>query len=171
MGVLILVVLLCVICAVCDKIRKQFQKRTLYQEAQRLATELKLPLVVVGSPSTGSVFTRINSRIFNVNYGCGDVCVDVLGCSPCAQSVEDDLLSYLLKLRDNSCVLFISVVLEYVDLDAVKGQILRVAGKHYCCVTQSKMFPPMYLEENGWLFNKNIVFQTKPVFIYAKLRK
>ena len=95
MGVLILVVLLCVICAVCDKIRKQFQKRTLYQEAQRLATELKLPLVVVGSPSTGSVFTRINSRIFNVNYGCGDVCVDVLGCSPCAQGVEDDLVSYL----------------------------------------------------------------------------
>lgn len=59
MRVLILVVVLYAACAICDKIRKQSKKHSLYRKAYNRATELKLPLVVVGSPSTGSVFTRI----------------------------------------------------------------------------------------------------------------
>lgn len=95
-----------------------------YQLAQARALAAGRPLVVVGDPDAG-LHTR-----FARAYGCGDVCIDLLGCPACPNSVTVDLAKGS-GLADNSAVVFVSCVLEYVDdFAGVAKELLRVAGGH-----------------------------------------
>lgn len=153
------------------KLSQHETKKKLYLLAEQRAASLAKPLVVIGSPSTGSLLSRASAKFMGGNYGCGDVCVDILGCDTCPSSVSADALAFLALQGDNSCVIFISSVLEYVhDLPSVLKEVRRVCGTDYFCVTVSKLLPPFYVEKNGILVNSNVIISTKPRFVFLNLR-
>ena len=88
-----------------------------YQAAQQQAALSGLPLVVVGAPDGG----------FTQGPGCGDVCIDIEGCA-CPMQIKADITKPL-PFDDDSCVVFVSCVLEYVDdLDAAMLELVRISG-------------------------------------------
>lgn len=101
--------------------------RTVYwNKAESRAASINRPLIVIGDPHNGT-----GSFYHGPAYGQGDMCVDIAGCrlNLCSKSVKADALTVLSKLPDNSHVIFISCVLEYVeDPGKMYEQILRVAG-------------------------------------------
>lgn len=96
---------------------RRFKRRGIYQAALRRAGELQRPLVVIGAPDLGPT----------AGPGCGDITVD-LDKSSCPHAIRADITK-LLPLANDSSVIFVSCVLEYVeDFEAAKREILRVAG-------------------------------------------
>jgi hypothetical protein len=94
-----------------------------YHLAKSKAEETNLPLMVVGDPYGGPT-----NRVLGAFYGCGDVTVDVGG-SKCPNTIKDDLTATLQKLPDRSHVIFVSVVLEYVEnLKTCVTELERVSG-------------------------------------------
>jgi hypothetical protein len=104
----------------------RFRERS---SAFRLAVDragaLGRPLVVIGDPD-GGMHTRLMRA-----YGCGDVCVDMNGCPKCPVTIVADITKGPLPgVADDSAVVFVSCVLEYViDLQAALAEIARMAGK------------------------------------------
>jgi SAM-dependent methyltransferase len=104
----------------------RFRERS---SAFRLAVDragaLGRPLVVIGDPD-GGMHTRLMRA-----YGCGDVCVDMNGCPRCPVTVVADITKGPIpNIPDDSAVVFVSCVLEYVtDLQAALAEIARIAGK------------------------------------------
>lgn len=99
-------------------------RKQTFAEASRQAAELDRTLVVVGAPRAGA-----HTRLIGA-YGCGDVCVDLGGCGTCARSVQHDITSgAVAEVPDNSAVVFVSCVLEYVsDPVAAWRELERMAG-------------------------------------------
>jgi len=90
--------------------------------AMRAAT-LKRPLVVVGDPDTG-----MHTRLMRA-YGCGDLCIDLTGCTYCPNAIAADITKPIPEVKDNSAVVFVACVLEYVDDPwAAWAEISRMAG-------------------------------------------
>lgn len=94
------------------------QKRfSMYADAQALAKRLGKPLVVVGAPDRGATN----------GPGCGDMVIDI-GHSSCPNFVQADICKKI-PLADNSAVVFVSCVLEYVsDVNAAMRELIRVSG-------------------------------------------
>jgi hypothetical protein len=140
---------------------RQNNRNNYFKMAQTRSRELNKPLVVVGDPYNG-----IGSIIYNMfmeGYGCGDETVDLTGVPRCPNGIKQDILSYLSSKESNSCVLFISCVLEYVDedeIDDIIRQIKRVAGslKNVFIVSINKdtLSARFYLDKN--CTSKRIVF-------------
>jgi hypothetical protein len=94
-----------------------------FAAAQARAQATHRKLVVIGNPSGGA-----HTRLIQA-YGCGDVCVDLVGCDGCAQSITADITQGVPGIRSDSAVVFVSCVLEYVnDPQAAYREILRMAG-------------------------------------------
>lgn len=96
----------------------------LFYKAASRARELGRPLIVIGDPDAG-----LHTRLVRA-YDCGDVCVDANGCPLCpAVRVADIIKGPVPGIADNSGVVFVSCVLEYVgDLPAALAEIRRIAG-------------------------------------------
>lgn len=93
------------------------QRSVLYTRAATAARSLGRPLVVVGAPDRGTTS----------GYGCGDFSVDISD-SSCPRHVIADVTKRL-PFADDSVVVFVSCVLEYVsDLDAALAELRRVSG-------------------------------------------
>ena len=103
--------------------RRRMKRRALYDEALACARRLGRPLVVVGAPDMGPT----------EGPGCGDVTVDI-GQSACPTFLRADVCERL-PFDDDSVVVFVSCVLEYVaDYDAAKRELRRVSGgRLYVC--------------------------------------
>jgi len=99
-------------------------RKTYFADAQRRAAQVRRPLVVIGAPGAGA-HTRLMPA-----YGCGDVCIDLVGCDGCPVSITADLTQgHVAQVQDNSAVVYVSCVLEYVsDPQAAWNEILRMAG-------------------------------------------
>lgn len=94
-----------------------------FDRASARALALDRRLVVVGAPGAGA-HTRLMPA-----YGCGDVCVDIDGCPACPVSETVDLTRGRTTVPDDSAVVFVSCVLEYVsDPAAAMREIVRMAG-------------------------------------------
>ena len=105
-------------------------RRTLFEAARRRAVELGRPLVVVGDPDAG-----LHTRLARA-YPCGDICVDLHGCPACPVQLVADLTAERLPFDDDSVVVFVSCVLEYVgDLKSAAAELQRVAGDNVFLVT------------------------------------
>ena len=103
--------------------RRRWDRRKLYDAAQTRAKMLDRPLVVVGAPNAG-VATRLAPI-----YDCGDICIDLQGCKKCGAPPRD--VTDLSDLADDSAVVFVSCVLEYVtDPAAAVQELQRVAGSN-----------------------------------------
>jgi hypothetical protein len=104
----------------------RFRERSLaYKTAAERADALGRRLIVIGDPDAG-----FHTRLMRA-YGCGDVCVDMNGCPRCPVTIVADITKKVPGVDDDSAVVFISCVLEYIaDLNAALAEILRIAGSH-----------------------------------------
>ena len=99
-------------------------RRRLFEAAARRAYELGRPLVVVGDPDAGA-----HTRLVRA-YGCGDLCLDLQGCPMCQVMQAADLTAGPVPgIADDSAVVFVSCVLEYVsDPEAALRELQRMSG-------------------------------------------
>lgn len=99
------------------------KRATMYRQAEALAKRLGKPLVVVGAPDLGATS----------GPGCGDLVIDIAP-SRCPNSIQADICKQI-PLADDSCVVFVSCVLEYVDdAEAAMRELQRVSGGNlYVC--------------------------------------
>jgi hypothetical protein len=99
------------------------ERQAQFAAAQARAVATGRRLVVIGAPGNG-----LHTRIVPA-YGCGDVCVDLTGCPACPISETVDITTGRTTVPDNSAVVYVSCVLEYVsDLGAAVREISRMAG-------------------------------------------
>jgi hypothetical protein len=100
------------------------ERAAAFQTAAERASALGRRLVVVGDPDAG-----MHTRLMRA-YGCGDVCVDMNGCPKCPVTVVADITQGpIADVADDSAVVFVSCVLEYVtDLEAALREVARMAG-------------------------------------------
>jgi len=102
------------------------ERRVVFEEAQRRAAATGRRLVVVGDPHAG-----MQTRVLPA-YGCGDVCVDLTGCPACPPGVgvaTDITRDRIDRVPDDSAVVYVSCVLEYVsDPEAAVRELMRMAG-------------------------------------------
>lgn len=131
-----LLVLYLVCCCVDSLIVRNVKKKVLYSRAVRCASRSEKELVVLGSPhldlQTGGVISYITEKTVGAVYGCGDMCVDIQGCSKCTKSYTGDILEYLKTRGPKSCVLFSTGVLEFTDnYDAISQEIERTCVANF----------------------------------------
>jgi hypothetical protein len=101
--------------------RRRHKRSTVYQQALEHARMLQRPLVVIGAPDGG----------VTQGYGCGDIVVDLNGSQVCPNVLQLDITQVPLPLANDSAVVFVSCVLEYVnDLEPALMEIQRVSGGH-----------------------------------------
>lgn len=100
------------------------ERRAAFETAVERASALDRRLIVIGDPDAG-----LHTRLMRA-YGCGDVCVDLNGCPKCPMTIIADITKGPIPdVADDSAVVFVSCVLEYVtDLDAALREIARIAG-------------------------------------------
>jgi len=97
--------------------RRRYRRSTVYQQALAYAHSIDRPLVVIGAPDSGATS----------GYGCGDITLD-LALSSCPNSIVADVTKTI-PLANDSCVCFVSCVLEYVnDHIAALNEIQRISG-------------------------------------------
>lgn len=109
-------------------LKRKWERRRIFGLAKERASETSKKLIVVGDPENGFA-----SQMTGTDYEYGDVCIDLTGCPgapPFTLKVKDRLENYVSKLPDNCCVLFISCVLEYIDVldDQLVENLNRVSG-------------------------------------------
>jgi SAM-dependent methyltransferase len=98
-------------------LRRRTRRIEQYARAAAKARELGRELVVIGAPDGG----------VTSGYPCGDITVDVAP-SSCPLAIQADVTKRL-PFADNSVVVFVSCVLEYVsDARAAIQEIHRVSG-------------------------------------------
>jgi hypothetical protein len=100
------------------------RRTTLYQAALARAAATGRPLVVVGDPDAG-----LHTRMVRA-YGCGDLTIDLRGAPACPRQIAADLTrGPIAAVPDNSAVVYVSAVLEYIpDVAAAWREIGRMAG-------------------------------------------
>jgi hypothetical protein len=100
--------------------RRRSLRATTYERAASEAKRLGRPLVVVGAPDGG----------VTSGYGCGDVTVDIVRSESCPNPLVADITKPL-PFKDDSVVIFVSCVLEYVeDSEVALRELCRVSGGH-----------------------------------------
>ncbi len=99
-------------------------RRRGFEAATRRAAALERPLVVVGDPDAGAHTRMVRA------YECGDLCLDLKGCPRCrVMQVADLTAGPVPGVADDSVVVFVSCVLEYVtDPVAAVAELQRMAG-------------------------------------------
>ena len=109
-------------------IERNIRRKRGYEKAVKLSKKLGKKLMVIGSPKNGGF-----NSVVGASYGCGDVCIDLVGCNGCEKSIKGDLLEILKKTPSDKYVIFESCVLEEIDYDIneVIGHIKRISGNNY----------------------------------------
>ena len=99
------------------------ERKRLFAVARGRARATGRSLVVVGDPDAGA-HTKLARA-----YGCGDLCVDLNGCPKCSNALKLDIAKGRIPVSDNSAVIFVGCVLEYVDdVKAAWLELRRAAG-------------------------------------------
>ena len=132
----IILIIYLIICVIDSLILRNIKKRVLYRKAFEYAKTNNKVLVVLGSPSldlsTGGVVSYVTVKIIGSVYGCGDICVDLEGCGTCENSYTGDILEFLSKQDDDSCVLFSTGVLEFTkNYEEIEKQIQRTCVENF----------------------------------------
>jgi len=105
-------------------LRRFEARRRGFEAAARRAAALGRPLVVVGDPDAGAHTRMVRA------YDCGDLCLDLRGCPRCQVMQAADLTAGPVPgVADDSVVVFVSCVLEYVtDPVVAAAELQRMAG-------------------------------------------
>lgn len=98
------------------------RRRLFFDLATKKAKETNKKLLVIGDPHT-------DNYAFGVDYGCGDLCLDINNCSKCPSAVVYDINKGFLDFSSDTWVVFISCTLEYVDdIYFVYSELMRISG-------------------------------------------
>lgn len=109
---------------------RRWRRQETFAQAQARARALSRPLIVVGAPGGGGVNQLL------IDYGCGQLCLDLEGCDGCEASLAGRLEDTLPLLPSASAVVFVSCTLEYVDdIELVWRELRRVSGGELFVVT------------------------------------
>jgi hypothetical protein len=104
---------------------RQHTRKTVFAQARARAQEIGRPLVVVGCPRMG-----FHSRVAPA-YDHGSMTIDLHPCGHRDCLCGDITQSGAIPVADDSCVVFVSCVLEYINParrpDAVR-ELLRASG-------------------------------------------
>lgn len=157
--IIFIIIIFIIIYEIVHGYKRQKERYIYYQMAKKRAIELNKPLIVYGDPYNGNGSKLYNK--FMKTYGCGDETVDLTGCPSCPNGKKQDILSHLKSQNNNSCIIFISCVLEYVnEIDQVIPEIYRVAGdwKNIFIVSigENTLSAHFYKDKND--VSKNIVY-------------
>jgi hypothetical protein len=152
---------------------RQRKRLKYFKIAKERSQIVNKPLIVIGDPYNGKG-SKFWSK-FIPTYGCGDFCVDLTGCPKCENGIQNDILNYLKGLKDNSCVIFISCVLEYVNnLDEVIKELERVTGsnKNLVIVTVQKFSLASFFYFDKGYSSTNLVWAPPeyPYITYKKIK-
>jgi hypothetical protein len=112
---------------------RSIRRRVVYNKAVITAQNKHKKLLVIGDPDNGG-----HNMIFGRDYDCGDVCLDLVGCKNCENSMKAKIEDALPTFEDNSYVIFLSCVLEYIDkksISFVLKELKRVSGGDLFIVT------------------------------------
>ncbi len=94
-----------------------------FEAATKRSMETGRQLVVVGDPNAG-----LHTRLVQA-YDCGAVCVDLNGCPACPVSIAADITKGVEAIEDDSSVVYVSCVLEYVEaIEPAIKELKRIAG-------------------------------------------
>ena len=116
-------------------LRRREKRADTFVQARTRAAMLGRPLVVVGAPDGG----------VTAGYGCGDVTVDLATLSACSPYLSADVTKPL-PFADDSCVVFVSCVLEYVDdYEGAYSELRRIAGENLFIVRVEPWSATAYL--------------------------
>ena len=122
--IIIIVITTIIIFMVWCQIQRQSTRKDYYSRASNHSKQSGKPLLVIGDPYNGR-----GSKIWGVVYGCGNVCLDITGCPKCPKGIKGKLEDVLPTLENNSYVIFVSYVLEYVDnIELIIRELKRVSG-------------------------------------------
>jgi len=69
--------------------------------------------MVIGNPTGGFM-----NSLFPA-YGCGDLCIDLVGCEKCKKTIKGDIVDILKKKSDNSYVVYESGVLLFGQINII----------------------------------------------------
>jgi hypothetical protein len=98
------------------------RRKLFFDLATEKAKQTNKKLLVIGDPHT-------DNYAFGVDYGCGDLCMDINNCPKCPNAVIHDINKGFSSYRSNSYVVFISCTLEYVDdIHFVHSELMRISG-------------------------------------------
>jgi hypothetical protein len=150
---------------------RQKDRQYYYKLAENRSKQLNKPLIVYGDPYNGIGSKRYNK--FMKTYGYGDETVDLTGCPNCPNGIKQDILIHLKSKPYNSCVIFSSCVLEYIEhIDEVIQEIKRVAGSldniFIVTVNPYTISSRFYKDKNDT--SRNVVF-SPPKYNYLTYKK
>lgn len=104
-------------------VRRRRERGVAFEAALSRSRELGVPLMVVGDPDSGFI-----TKFFGRDYGCGDLCTDIVGCAKCPEQIQAPLEEALTRIPRESHVVYVSCTLEYVtDLERCIAELERVA--------------------------------------------
>lgn len=142
-------------------LNRHAERSELYEQAQTRARLLGRPLLVIGDPDAGA-----HTRILPA-YGCGDECVDLNGCPNCDVSYQVDITRFT-GIPDDSRVVFVACVLEYVDdFEAAWSELLRIAGDKdnlFVATVQPWTFTGSLYPGARWHLHERRVTNGRPVY-------
>ena len=110
---------------VCAYIRYA-EGRKLYNDAKNMSSKTRKQLVVIGNPTSSW-----KNYIMGPSYGCGDLCIDIVGCKcPNLKKRTKPLeaLSALRKIPTNSVIIFESGTKHLVP--GLEKEMNRVGGNN-----------------------------------------
>jgi hypothetical protein len=128
---ILILLLIIIIIDVLFSLFRNYRRSYYYNKCLNLSKATGKKLLVIGDPSAGFWNKNIKQA-----YGCGDICIDLLGCN-CPIQIKGDILNELKKMNTNRYIIYESCVLEYIDekyIPEIKREIERVSGGHYYCV-------------------------------------
>lgn len=153
-------------------VQRKWRRKDIYDQAVKRSQETGKRLFVIGDPNNDN-----KSLDGKADYGCGDVCLDKeTGCQLCPNGVKDSLENVLPQIPDNSYVVFVSCVLEYVDnFEMVKSELNRISGGDLFVVNiepntlKTNLFPN--LGYGGKFKRKRIIYSAPPYSPDIKYRE
>lgn len=144
---------------------RQYHRNKYYKMAYVKSIETNKPLMIIGDPTTGDPVSRLYSKIYP--YGYGNVCLDFTGCSDApslVNKVKGNIELTLPTFENNSHVIFICVLLEYVDkIEFVIDELYRISGGDLYVVYGKHMLLK-YKEGDNWMYIKNKILKAPPKF-------
>jgi hypothetical protein len=106
---------------------RHYKRKKYYEMACARAKLTNRRLIVIGDPHHGA-----GQRCLGINYGSGDVCIDIQPCEICESDgvlARGDAAYVLSRFDADSGVIFVSCTLEYIkDIKTVIREIYRVSG-------------------------------------------
>jgi hypothetical protein len=127
-GILVIGIIIAIVNEISQSFYRNYCRGHYYKLAVARALKVNKPLIVLGCPHNG-----LGSRFHGPAYGSGNFVIDVSGCTKgiCEDVIERSALKSFKAFESNSCVVFVSCVLEYVDKNEITQtieEIKRVAG-------------------------------------------